>query len=220
MIHRPIISPRSNPAAAGAENDIRLAVSFYRISRHNYQSMSKQEERILLEKAREFKPDALEAVYDRYNAGLYAYAYRQLGDPDSAEDCVSETFSRYLKALRQGQGPRDYLQAYLYRIAHNWISDRFRRSPPDGIPIEEETSPAPDSTSAQAEQNIRRRQVRLALRRLTPDQRQAMALRFFEGWDNEHVARAMDRPVGAVKALQQRGIAAMRRMLVKEDDSP
>jgi RNA polymerase sigma-70 factor (ECF subfamily) len=182
--------------------------------------MSKIEERVLLDSAREFTPDALEAVYDRYNAGLYAYAYRQLGDPDSAEDCVSETFSRYLKALRQGQGPRDHLQAYLYRIAHNWITDLFRRNSPDEVPIEEETLSVPDTTGEQAEWNIRRRQVRLALRRLTPEQRQAIVLRFFEGWDIEEVGRAMDRPVGAVKALQQRGIAAMRRMLVREDDSP
>ena len=182
--------------------------------------MSETEERVLLGKALEFAPDALAAIYDRYNAGLYAYAYRQLGDPDTAEDCVSETFSRFLKALRRGQGPRDHLQAYLYRIAHNWITDLFRRGPPAEIPMEEETVSVPDTTGEQAERNIRRRKMYVAMRKLTAEQRRAIVLRFLEGWDNEEVARAMNRPVGAVKALQQRGVMALRRMLVGEEDVP
>jgi RNA polymerase sigma-70 factor, ECF subfamily len=182
--------------------------------------MSKTEEQILLEKVGEFDAAALETVYDRYSTGLYKYACRLLGDPASAEDCVSETFSRFLKALRQGQGPRDHLQAYLYRIAHNWITDLFRRSPPAEISMEEDTVSVPDTTGEQAERNIRRRKMHAAMRKLTAEQRQAIVLRFLEGWDNEEVARAMDRPVGAVKALQQRGVAALRRMLVREEDMP
>ena len=182
--------------------------------------MIKTEEHTLLEKAREFNPDALEAVYDRYSPALYAYAFRMLGDSASAEDCVSETFSRFLKALRQGRGPESHLQAYLYRIAHNWITDLFRRYAPAMVSIEEEALQDPDDTGEQAEGNIRRRQMRAALRSLTPEQRQALVLRYLEGWSNEAVARAMDRPVGAVKALQHRGIAALRRMLVREEEEP
>ncbi len=72
---------------------------------------------------------ALAEIYDRYSPGLYAYAMRLLGDACLAEDCVSETFARFLKSLRAGQGPEAYLQAYLYRIAHNWITDHYRRQP-------------------------------------------------------------------------------------------
>lgn len=180
--------------------------------------MENSEERILLGKLKAFDTAALETVYDRYSPGLYAYACRLLGDPASAEDCVSETFSRLLKALRFGQGPRDHLQAYLYRIAHNWITDLFRRGAPAEIAMEEETVSLPDTVGEQAEWNIQRRQIHAAMRRLTAEQRQAVVLRYLEGWDNEEVARAMDRPVGAVKALQQRGISALRRMLAGEED--
>jgi RNA polymerase sigma-70 factor (ECF subfamily) len=180
--------------------------------------MPKTDEQLLLERVREFDPDALAVAYDRYSAGLYAYACRQLGDPAAAEDCVAETFSRLLKALRQGQGPRDHLQAYLYRIAHNWITDLFRRGHPDEIPMEEETAGGPDPTGEQAERSIRRRRMLAAMRRLTAEQRQAVVLRYLEGWGNGEVARVMNKPVGAVKALQQRGIAALRRMLIGEDD--
>jgi RNA polymerase sigma-70 factor (ECF subfamily) len=180
--------------------------------------MPKREDQILLGKIRQLDPGALEAAYDRYSTGLYAYAFRLLGDSAAAEDCVSEVFSRLLKALHHGRGPGNYLQAYLYRIAHNWITDQFRRGPPAEFPMDEQVLALPDTTGEQTEWNIRRRQVRAAIRRLTADQRQAVVLRFFEGWENAEIAQAMNRSVGAVKALQQRGIAALRRMLLREEE--
>src|SRR5512146_3289115 len=94
----------------------------------------------LLAGAQSFDLDSLAIIYDVYSPGLYGYAMRLLGDDCLAEDCVSETFSRFLKALRAGKGPQDHLQAYLYRIAHNWITDRYRREPPPPLELAENIS--------------------------------------------------------------------------------
>src|SRR5512136_2797630 len=87
-------------------------------------------EPILLERAREFDRQALAEIYDAYSPGIYRYAMRFLADRDLAEECVAETFSRFLHALKRHTGPRDHLQAYLYRMAHNWFVDFFRQNPP------------------------------------------------------------------------------------------
>lgn len=86
---------------------------------------------------RQFDPQALGEIYDCYSPAVYRYAVRLLGAPDLAEECVAEVFNRYLNALRRGQGPNDNLRAYLYRIAHNWITDRWRRGPPPSVSLEE-----------------------------------------------------------------------------------
>jgi len=52
--------------------------------------------------------DALGSIYDLYSPGIYRYAMRLLGDETLAEDCVADTFSRFLKVLRLGQGPEDH----------------------------------------------------------------------------------------------------------------
>jgi RNA polymerase sigma-70 factor (ECF subfamily) len=52
-----------------------------------------------------------------------------------------------------------------------------------------------------------------ALNQLTDGQRQVIILRFLEGLDNKTVAQLMDKSYGAVKALQHRGLATMRRIL-------
>jgi RNA polymerase sigma-70 factor (ECF subfamily) len=90
----------------------------------------------LLKSARAFDQQTLAEIYDQYSPKLYRYAIRLLGDDTQAEDCVAETFSRFLNALQQGGGPKEHLQAYLYRIAHNWITDQYRRQSP--VPLEQE----------------------------------------------------------------------------------
>jgi len=169
-------------------------------------------EKDLLARARKFERQALAGIYDMYSDGIYRYALRLLADPGLAEECVAETFSRFLQALSRRKGPRDHVQAYLYRIAHNWIVDRFRRD----LPAEELKSDIPDSVlsvEARVDQNLEEDRLRHAVLRLTPDQQQVIALKYLEGLDNQAVARIMQKPVGAVKSLQHRALQGLERIL-------
>jgi RNA polymerase sigma-70 factor, ECF subfamily len=58
--------------------------------------------------------------------------------------------------------------------------------------------------------------VRIALRMLTLEQRQVIGLRFYENWENEEVSAAVQKPVGAVRALQHRALGALRLWLLKD----
>ena len=71
----------------------------------------------------------LVAIYEEYSPGIYRYAVRLLGDAAMAEDCVSETFSRFLGAIQRGGGPTDNIRAYLYRVAHNWVTNLSKMDP-------------------------------------------------------------------------------------------
>jgi len=180
-------------------------------------------EKQLIARAKAFDREILAEIYDRYSPGLYRYAVRQLTDEIQAEECVAETFRRYLQILRSGGGPKEHLQAYLYRIARNWITDQFRRQPP--IPLDPEIPVVDESLSdprSIVDQNLLRERVRWALMHLTPDQRQVIMLKFISGWKNAEVAASINKPVGAVKSLQHRALNALRRLLLdsqeKNDD--
>jgi RNA polymerase sigma-70 factor (ECF subfamily) len=173
---------------------------------------------LLLEKARHFNLDALAEVYDRYSPGIYRYAMKLLGNSSLAEDCVAETFSRLLKAFRGGGGPTNYLQAYLYRIAHHWITDYYRRQPPtEWIETKEMDLELTGSQGGSENDPILHQQIRSALMRLTPEQRQVIVLKYIIGEDNEEIALALKKPVGAVKSLQHRALEALRRLLLPKE---
>ncbi len=182
--------------------------------------MDSQTDAELLRLARAYDRAALTAIYDRYNQPLYYYALRLLGDPNLAEDCVAETFARFLKAVRNGGGPENYLKAYLYRSTHNWISDYYRRQPPPMLELDDKlTETMNDDPLEITDAHITQQRVRHALRMLTPDQRQVIYLRYVEGWELDEVARVIQKPVGAVKSLQHRALAALQKMLNPESSA-
>ncbi len=170
-----------------------------------------------LPQAYQLNEQALSDLYQMLSPRLYRYAYRLLGNAADAEDIVAETFHRLLLALRHGNGPRQHLSAYLYRIAHNLITDRYRRQPLPELPFDEalEAGDA-DRPEISAPLRIAQERARSALWQLTPDQRLVITLKYFEGLSNEEVAAALGKPIGAVKSLQHRGLEALRRILQTE----
>ena len=173
----------------------------------------------LLKGARAFDQESLTKIYDLFSDALFAYAYKHVGTAQVAEDLVAETFRRFLSALERGGGPENHLRAYLYRITHNLITDIYRREPPPAQELDEdrlvEDSPGPPGILAEQQES---ESVRRALRLLTSEQRQVLTLKFLEGWSSDEIAQSLDKSIGAVKALQHRGVAALQRILLEGED--
>jgi RNA polymerase sigma-70 factor (ECF subfamily) len=62
--------------------------------------------------------------------------------------------------------------------------------------------------------------VQTALTLLTPEQRQVIMLKFLEDFSNDEIAEALDKPIGAVKSLQHRALASLRRLLFDDEERP
>lgn len=169
---------------------------------------------LALDRTVSFDRQALVTLYEQYNADIFRYAYRLLGDPTLAEDCVSETFSRLLRAVRDGLGPTENVRAYLYRVAHNWVTDHYRRQPLPHLPLDPELHADVESSPIhQVARQMEAEQVRAALLRLPADQRQVIELRFLEDWSHEEVAAVLGKSVEATRALQYRALAGLKRLL-------
>jgi RNA polymerase sigma-70 factor (ECF subfamily) len=77
---------------------------------------------------------------------------------------------------------------------------------------------SPSKTAEVAEHRISADEVRDALQKLTPDQRQVILLKFMEGLSNQEVAETLSKPVGAVKSLQHRALTNLRHLLVPSEE--
>lgn len=175
-----------------------------------------------LQKARSLDRNTIGAIYDDYHQPVYSYIYRRVGDIEAARDLTAEVFRRFLQALHNGTGPSENLRAWLYRVAHNIVIDHYRRQQnQQHYPLEVNWMGVEGDPGLMAEKHLQAEQVRAALSHLTPDQQQVITLKFLEGMSNKEVAEITGKPVGAVKSLQHRALAALQRQLIPaEEEAP
>jgi RNA polymerase sigma-70 factor (ECF subfamily) len=155
---------------------------------------------------------ALGHIYDAYAERIYYYLYRRLGNVALAEDLTADVFLRVVEARGTPRFCQGALAPWLYRLAHNRLVDYFRQH--RELPMPDDLPDPPDETSpVNPGSEIEPGVLRAALRRLTPDQQQVIALKFLEDWSNARVAAALGRTEGAVESLQHRALGALRRIL-------
>jgi RNA polymerase sigma-70 factor (ECF subfamily) len=178
------------------------------------------DEQDLLARARSLDETALEAIFDLYYPVLYRYLYHHVHHRQTAEDLTAEVFTRMLAQLADGGGPNQHLRAWLYQVAHNLVVDESRRRAfRDHDPLDEQTVVVEGGAEAQTEASIFRSRAREALMALTPTQRAVIVLKFLEGCENREIAQILGTTIGAIKALQHRGLAAMQRHLSNQQES-
>lgn len=171
------------------------------------------EEALLLARARALDSRALEQIHDRYYSEIYRYVLYRTGDRTVTEDVASEVFLRLLNALHAERAPRTTLRGWLFGVASHLVADHFRRAP--GLPLSENIVAPYPSLSDEVEARIRQNDIRKAIRQLTVEQQQVIALRFGSGFSVEQTAEALGKSVTAVKSLQLRALEGLRRALVE-----
>ena len=158
---------------------------------------------------------ALTEIYERYSPDIFRYARRLLDDGDLAEDCVADTFHRFLIAVRAGTSIENQ-RAYLYRTAHNWITDHYRRRPPPSISLEDDVHTDPEGNPSQlVAQEMERQRMRAALLQLSLEQRQVIELRYLENLSHFEVAAVLGKTVEATRALQYRAMETLRQIFAE-----
>ena len=184
---------------------------------HTYQSAQVRQEEELVRRAQQCDQEALSWLYQLFYPKLYNYGCLQLGDAQLAEDLASEVLLRVLESLQDYRFRGLPVAAWVFRIARNYVIDLHRRRQRrPQVPLFDGIPDADDDPHALAERALARRELYLAMRHLTEEQRQVVILKFIEGMDNTSVARVLGRSEGAVKSLQHRALVALRKMLSPE----
>jgi RNA polymerase sigma-70 factor (ECF subfamily) len=175
-----------------------------------------EDENALVERARNFEDDAWQTIFETHYPRLFAYLYYRTGDPDVAEDLCGEVFERAVKHIKRFK-PRDGgLGGWLTRIAQNLAHDYHRRNrsrPPDPLELNESWIAQGEDPSHHLLSRESARYLQKALEKLTPEQRDVILLRFIAQLRTAEVAHIMGKPQSAIKALQRRALAALRREL-------
>lgn len=168
----------------------------------------------LLAAARKLDQDALAAIHDHFYPQIYRYIRYRLDDDELSEDLASDVFLRLVDALRRRQGPDTNLAGWLFSTASHLVMDAIRRKyRRPQIALEGLELPDPTTPEDAAERSLLSRELLAALAALKPHEQHVLTLRFAEERPLEEVAQIMKKSIGAVKVLQFRAVAALRKVI-------
>lgn len=167
-----------------------------------------------LESLQTLDAQIISQLHDRFFPELFRYAQFRIGDQATAEDVASETFLRLIEALRARRGPQRHLRGWLFGTARHLIEDHFRRHyARNEDPLPEHLAADDHDPVQLSEEDDTRRGIRAALEQLTSDQQDVLALRFHLELSVAETGEILGKRPNAVKALQFRALAALRKAL-------
>lgn len=166
---------------------------------------------------------AVGELYDRYGRLLYAVALRIVGQRADAEEVVLDSFAQAWREATRFDASRGSVAAWITTIARSRALDLVRaRSRRERITASA-AAERPDSAPAMGGWRVdpssgvdvdeRRRQVRLALESLSPPQRRAIELAYFEGLSQSEIAERLAEPLGTIKTRVRLGMQKLRECL-------
>lgn len=155
------------------------------------------------------------ALYERYEASIFAYARLHTASREDAEDLTLEVFLTALEHDDLSWLADAQQLAWLRRVAHNKLVDRYRRSPrPPVVPFEQVVETASHEEVLTPEQLALRREelerLYKAVGRLPLLQQQVLRLRFGDGLRFAEIAILLNKHEAAVRKLCSRTIARLR----------
>ena len=168
----------------------------------------------LLEAAREGSEAAWQELYDGLAPVVLGYL-RANAAPDP-EDVLSEVFLQVARDVARFEGDERGFRSWVFTITHHRLIDARRHSsrrPIELSPDPPEPGDFADDAAEEALAKIGMDEVMRVLAALSPEQRSVLLLRVIGDMSVEDVAKAVGKRTGAVKALQRRGLAAVKREL-------
>jgi RNA polymerase sigma factor (sigma-70 family) len=145
-------------------------------------------------------------LVDRYANEMFRLAVSLVGNAADAEDVVQETFAGAFQALPDFEG-RSSVRTWLSRILVNQAAKwRRRRKVRRTVPLDA-TAPGPNP-----EQGLRI-DVLGTLETLSPEHREVIALREFQGMSYEEMAEVLGVPRGTVESRLFRARQELRARL-------
>ena len=166
------------------------------------------------------RQEALSELYDRYCRLVFSMALNTVGDPETAEEITQDVFIRVWEKAVTYRSEQAKVSTWVTSITRYRAIDVLRQR---GVRAEQHSvgwedvspndEPRSEGPERQTEQSLEAQRVRSAIQVLPPDQRDALALAYFQGLSHSEIADRLGEPLGTVKTRIRLGMQKLRESL-------
>jgi RNA polymerase sigma factor (sigma-70 family) len=157
------------------------------------------------------RDEEFEELFEEHAPGLLAFLVYRTGDRTLAEDVLADTFERALRARGRFDPRRASRKTWLYSIALNRLRDQLRRREAEARALQRVAVPESEDT-ALADLELRD-ELAAALARLSPEEREAVALRYGADLTVPEIARLTGESLSTAEGRVYRGLRKLRDLL-------
>jgi RNA polymerase sigma-70 factor (ECF subfamily) len=163
--------------------------------------------------------NAFEQLYDRHSRIVYALVFRILRHGSTAEEVVQDIFLQLWRNASQYDSSRGPFVPWLLTLARNRALDQLRLKSERQRRREDQAEELPQPTVAappyekMLDDKRRAEQVRVLMGSLTPQQKKAIELAYFEGLSHSEIAASLKEPLGTVKSWIRNGLQRLKEGL-------
>jgi len=163
---------------------------------------------------------AFEQLYHELSPSVASYL-RWNGVSD-VESLTNEVMAQVHRNLGRFNGDAPAFRSWVFTIAHHRMVDDRRANGRRPATTDAEVHEALVTGNAEEDalDSLSDHRLRSLLERLSPDQRDVLLLRIVADLALEDVAVALGKRRGAIKSLQHRALATLRRQLEREAEAP
>jgi RNA polymerase sigma-70 factor (ECF subfamily) len=178
------------------------------------------EEQRLVSRAIRRDSAAFGVLYETHLDRVYRYVYYRVGSAAEAEDLTEHVFLKAWEAIERYEARGVPFIAWLYRLAHNLVIDHYRAKRPT-MPLEDvaEAEEPGANILESVESQLDAEEVRLAVRKLSPEHQQLILLRFVEGLSHAEVAQITGKSEGATRVVQYRALQSLAKAMQGERET-
>ena len=162
---------------------------------------------------------AFEQLYDRHSRIVYALVLRILQQASTAEEVVQDVFLQLWRNAARYQSTRGPVLPWLLTLARNRALDHLRLKSERQRRQEDQTEEpiaiagAPPEYEKTLDEKRRAERVRELMAALSPQQKKAIEMAYFEGLSHSEIAAALKEPLGTVKSWIRNGLLRLKEGL-------
>ena len=151
-------------------------------------------------------PPSVGDLYEIEGRRLWRAVFAWCQDRAVADDAVAEAFAQCLRRGEEIHDPRAWVWTVAFRLAAGELKARRRFVADEEVGDPPFAEPSADAADLLA-----------ALRRLPTNQRAAVVLRYYGGWETDEIARALGAGRATVRVHLSRGRRRLRELLEGDD---